>query len=61
MEKFQTINLLSGIILDEFTYSTYNKRTVISKYSFADLNDVIDLELSPLGTCLLYTSDAADE
>src|SRR5690606_1031265 len=53
LKKLQTIDQVSSTILlegfDEFTHSAYNECSVISERPFADVDDMIDLELPPTG------------
>lgn len=49
LEKLQTIDQVSGAIwgegFDEFRHSAYNKRSVICQRPFADVDDMVNLEL----------------
>lgn len=50
MKKLQAVDQLSSAILvegfDEFTHSANNERSVISERPLADIDDMIDFELS---------------
>lgn len=53
LKKMQNINQVSCSILiksfDELAHSAYNKCSVISELTFADVDDIINLELSTVG------------